>query len=89
MAALTDTHVWMDSSVSAVVRTLSTSEASALVKGSSFARRVRETDPEHGARLCDHGRLLFQECGLCAKGVPALCDPTFAEQRENAKAWLV
>ena len=87
MAADMDTHVWM-ATVTPEVAALTTPDAKALVLGSTFARRVRATDPEHGARLCDHGRLLFQACGLCTAGVPAMLDPTFAEQRENAKTWL-
>jgi hypothetical protein len=87
MAADTDTHVWMVP-VTPAVAGLSTADASALVKGSTFARRMRATDAAHGARLCDHGRLHFQPCKFCAEGVPAMPMPTFAEQRENAKAWL-
>lgn len=88
MAALTETHVWMVP-VPASVEALSTSDAKALLLGSSFARRMRATDAEHGARLCDHGRLLFQDCKFCNEGVPAFPEPTLAEQRENAATWLV
>lgn len=87
MAADDNSHVWM-ASVSPAVESLSTRGAKALVLGSSFARRVKATDAEHGARLCGHGRLLFQVCHFCVEGVPPMPDPTFAEQRENAKAWL-
>lgn len=88
MAADTDTHVWMVP-VSPEVEALSTRDAKALVLGSTFARRVRATDPEHGARLCDHGRLLFQACSFCTDGVPALPDPTMEERQASARTWLV
>lgn len=87
MAADTDTHVWMVP-VSPEVEALSTRDAKALVLGSTFAQRVRATDPEHGARLCDHGRLLFQPCQFCAKGVPAMPEPSFEDKCENARTWL-
>lgn len=87
MAAATDTHVWMVP-VTAEVAGLSTAEASALVLGSTFARRLKATDA-HGERVCEHGRLHFQHCKFCAEGVPAMPAPTVEEQRENAKAWLV
>jgi hypothetical protein len=87
MAASTDTHVWMVP-VPDKVRALSTGDALALVKGSSFARRQAG---DSGARLCEHGRMLFaafgEACHFCAEGVPALCEPTFAQQRANAAAW--
>lgn len=88
MTADTDTHVWM-ATVSPEVAVLSTRDAKSLVKGSTFARRMRASDREHGGRLCDHGRLLFQACSFCDAGVPAMPDPTLAEQRANAAAWLV
>lgn len=87
MAGMTDTHVWM-ADVTDEVAALSTADAKALVLGSTFARRVKSSDREHGDRLCDHGRLLFQDCKFCATGVPALCDPTFAQQRETVGGWL-
>jgi hypothetical protein len=87
MASADDTHVWTVP-VSPAVAALSTRDCTALVKGSDFARRMRAQDPEHGARLCDHGRLLFQPCGLCKDGVPAMPNPSLEEQRESAKAWL-
>lgn len=88
MAADTDTHVWM-TAVALEVAALSTRDAKALVLGSTFARRVKATDAEHGARLCDHGRLLFQHCGFCEAGVPPMPNVTFEEGRRNAAAWLV
>lgn len=87
MAADSHAHVWMVP-VPPEVGALCTRDAKSLLLGSSFARRMRAEDPEHGARLCDHGRLLFQSCPFCDAGVPAMCDPTFAEQAENARAWL-
>lgn len=88
MAASDNTHVW-NFSVPASVAALSTTDAVALVLGSTFARRMRAQDPEHGSRLCDHGRLLFQACSFCESGVPAMPDTTWAEQRENARRWMV
>lgn len=87
MAADTDTHVWMVP-VPTSVEALSTRDARALLLGSSFAARVKATDAEHGKRLCDHGRLLFQNCTFCAAGVPAMVEPSFEEQRANAATWL-
>ncbi len=86
MAADDDTHVWMVP-VSDAVAALSTSDAKALVLGSTFARRMRAEDAEHGSRLCDHGRLLFQDCTFCDSGVPAMPAPTFAEQAAHAGKW--
>lgn len=85
--AANDTHVWMVP-VTPEVAALSTDDAKDLLLGSTFARRVRATDPEHGSRLCDHGRLLFQDCKFCETGVPALCNPTVEESRANARGWL-
>lgn len=87
MAATNESHLWTGD-VPAEVLALCAEDSVGLVKGSTFARRVKATDPEHGSRLCDHGRLLFQECPFCAAGVPALPDPTFEEMRENARKWL-
>lgn len=82
-----NSHVWTVP-VSAETLALNTDEAKALVVGSAFARRMAETDPEHRARMCEHGRLVFQVCSLCERGVPALADLTLAEQREHARACL-
>lgn len=70
-----DTHVWMVP-VTPEVAALSTEEAKDLVLGSTFAKRVKATDPEHGERICDHGRLLFQACLFCEAGIPPMPDPT-------------
>lgn len=85
--------MWLDRGMEATTSTtglhgLSESDAAELVKGSSFARRVKATDREHGSRLCDHGRLHFQHCKFCAAGVPAVCDLTVEEMRANAREWL-
>lgn len=87
MAALTDSHFW-HVPVSPEVRALSPAESHALVVGSSFAKRVKASDPEHGRRLCEHGRLHFQSCSFCEAGLPALPDPSFEEQRAHAQTWL-
>jgi len=87
MTAADETHVWMVP-VTAEVAALSTSDAKSLVLGSTFARRVKATDREHGERLCEHGRLLFQVCQFCVSGVPAMPAPTFEEQRASAAGWL-
>lgn len=83
----TECCVWM-SKVSPAVEALSAEESKALVMGSTFARRMETADPEHRRRMCEHGRLLFQPCGFCESGLPAVPDSTHAEQRESAKKWL-
>ncbi len=89
MTSMTDSHVWMVP-VTPAVRALSTADASALVLGSTFARRMESTDPEHAARMCEHGNLLgeWHPCKFCVGGVPAVCKPTHAEGRRNAATWL-
>lgn len=87
MTSTTDSAVWLVP-VPPEVAALSAADATALVKGSTFARSMKVKDPEHGKRLCDHGRLLFQHCMFCAEGMPAVCDPTVEEMRANARACL-
>jgi hypothetical protein len=71
----TDTHVWMVP-VTPEVAALSTTDAKALLLGSTFARRMERTDPEHRGRMCDHGHLLgaWTPCRFCQAGVPAMTD---------------
>lgn len=87
MAGTAESCVWTIP-VPPAVAALSPADATALVKGSTFARSMKVKDPEHGKRLCDHGHLLFQPCMFCAEGMPAICDPTVEEMRANAQAVL-
>lgn len=82
--------MWLDGLMTSMTLFgLSEDDTAQLILGSSFARRIRASDPEHGSRLCDHGRLHFQRCPFCDAGHPAVCNPTVEEMRANAREFLI